>query len=178
MQKAKDVRGRTRVQTGAGYRNNILVRLIVNTFTDLGLGTHVPDLKSREVEWEGSWITVSTSDVILAFGMVSSTFSSTRSHVELCYRVYQWMLDNPRQWDRTDPDGEDKRLYDMLEAYCRPGVLPAITSPAAASLTRAERDALLSGSRTMYQSAGSFLKRHSGAKASLQHVPVTTEREE
>lgn len=178
MAKGREVRARTRVQIGVGYRNNILVRLIVNTFTDLGLGTQGRDMKSREVEWDGSWITVTTADVILTFGMALSTFSSTRSHVELCYRVRQWMVDNPRQWDSSEPDSEEQRLFDMLEAFCRRGVLPSITSHAGSTLTRAERDALLCAGRAVYETVGNFVKGHSGMKASLQHVPVTTEPEE
>ncbi|KAI0712965.1 hypothetical protein C8T65DRAFT_695159 [Cerioporus squamosus] len=177
MAMSREMQARSKHQTGAGYRKNILVRLIVSTFTDLGLGTQQTDVKSREYADSEGWVTVSTNDVVQAFGMAVNTFSTARSHVEICYRVHQWMIDNPRQWDNSDDDGEESRLFEMLKAYCRRGVLPPITSPAASSLTRAERDALLCGSRTLYDSAMEFINRHGGAKGNLQAIPVVYEEE-
>ncbi|TFK82468.1 hypothetical protein K466DRAFT_603656 [Polyporus arcularius HHB13444] len=176
----REITARSKLQTGAGYRNNIVVRLIVNTFIDLGLGTDNTDVKSREVEVGGRWIGVTTEDIVLAFGMAVSTFSTTRSHVETCYRVRQWMIDNTRHWNGVDDDGADKRLFDMLEAYCRRGVLPPITAPEAERLTRAERDALLCGARSLYLLAVDFMKRMKqidGVNTTLQPVSVVYEPE-
>ncbi|RDX47053.1 hypothetical protein OH76DRAFT_1419895 [Lentinus brumalis] len=96
---AAEISSRTAMQTGAGYRKNILVRLILSTFTDLGLGTHGTDVKSRAQQFQGGSINVSTQDVILGFGMRVSTFTTSRSHVELCYRLHQWMIDSQGQRD-------------------------------------------------------------------------------
>ncbi len=177
MAMAAEMRARSKHQTGAGYRKNILVRLIVSTFTDLGLGTNTSDVKSRNCQDGDRWVTVTSNDVILAFGMALNTFSTARSHVEVCYRVLQWFFDNPRQWDSSDEDGVDRRLHDTLRAYCRSGVLPPITSPHAATLTRSERDALLSGSRTLYESANAFMDRHGDVRGTLQAIPVSYEPE-
>ncbi|TFK77639.1 hypothetical protein K466DRAFT_607913 [Polyporus arcularius HHB13444] len=174
------MRSRSKAQTGSGYKNNILVRLIVSTFTDLGLGTQNTDVKSREFHAGDGWLSVGTEDVVLALGMGGKTFKTTRSHVELAYKVYQWMQDNRRQWDGSDQDSEDQRLFDKLEAYCRRGILPPITSVQAATLTRAERDALLCGARETYREASAFVdaKEAAGVRVRLQAIPAIYEPEE
>ncbi|TFK82280.1 hypothetical protein K466DRAFT_568524 [Polyporus arcularius HHB13444] len=180
LRMSREIRARSKLQTGAGYKNNILIRLIVSTFIDLALGTQNSDVKSRQCDFGGQWVTVSTDDVVLVFGMALTTFSTTRSHVEMCYRVRQWMIDNRRHWDEGDEDGDDQRLFEMLEAYCTAGVLPPITAPQAVTLTRAQRDALLCGGRTLYTLAVGFMNRmktKEGVRTNLLPMPVVYEPE-
>ncbi|TFK81811.1 hypothetical protein K466DRAFT_604197 [Polyporus arcularius HHB13444] len=176
MSIAKEMSLRSDRQTRAGYRKNIMVRLILSTFTDLSLGTGGTDVKRRDIPFDGRLISVSTADIVLAFGVRGNTFSTSRTHVELCYKVYQWMEDNRTLWDSA-PESDDQRLYETLSAYCRVGVLPPSTSAAAASLTRAERNALLSGSRQLYDACNGFLASHPRAQETMQSAPVVYEPE-
>lgn len=179
MAKANDIRARTKVQTGAGYRRNILVRIIVSTMTDLGLGTQSYDARSREFQFEGKWVTIGTKDIIISLGMAQSTFTSARSQVETCYRLRQWMVDNPRLWNGEDDDGKDRRLFDALQAFCRKGVLPPMTSPLAEGLSRSERRALLAGGRELYLESLEWIRENADVVTdTLQRSSILYEPEE
>ncbi|KAI0703090.1 hypothetical protein C8Q76DRAFT_801940 [Earliella scabrosa] len=135
---------------GPGYRDIRRVRIIGGVFRDLGIGTRKQDPKECDVNDEGRYLTVTTQDVMITFGILPVTYGSLRSRLDLMNAMYLWLDENRGAWDAAGPSSEAHMFWSAMRVFFAPERLPSTLT---GDIPAAVRDAIQKGTWHWYKVA-------------------------